>query len=124
MNRDTVPSSEFSNEFVQKMKNAMEVSYYKYGTVSEAYPHKVDAVSSLMLRVAKYQETGNSEYLVDAANFAMIEFMLPSHKEAHYKAEDSDKSPGRISRKTMKATDKDNRNINANPGSMLVGFIR
>jgi hypothetical protein len=31
------------------------------------------------------------------ANFAMIEFMHPRHPQAHYKATDSDGSPGRVS---------------------------
>ena len=49
----------------------------------EAYPHKVDAIASLRKRLHLYEETGNAEYLVDVANFAMIEFMHPSHEAYH-----------------------------------------
>lgn len=38
---------------------------------------------------------GNTEYLVDAANFLMIEFMHPAHPKAHYRATDKEGSPGR-----------------------------
>lgn len=91
-----VLATEFSDDFVRKMQNAMCVSFYKYGPLADAYPSKVDAVASLKLRLDKYVETGNTEYLVDAANFAMIEFMRPRHPEAFYKATDADGSPGRV----------------------------
>jgi hypothetical protein len=89
------PASEFSEEFAQKMASRMATSFFKYGAVADAYPTKVDALASLKLRLAKYEETGNTEYLVDVGNFAMIEFMHPRHPDAHFKAEDSAASPGR-----------------------------
>ena len=91
-----VPDSEFSDRFVGLMKNRMRVSFYKYGLVADAYPSKVNAIKSLQQRLDKYAETGNTEYLVDAANFAMIEFMRPAHPTAFFKATDSDGSPGRV----------------------------
>lgn len=43
---------------------------------------------------------GNTEYLVDAANFLMIEFMHPAHLVAHFKATDNTGSPGRVAQAT------------------------
>jgi hypothetical protein len=63
--------------FFRGMAMRMAVSYEKYGDYREAYPDKMDAVASGLARVAKYQATGNTEYLIDAANFMMIEFMAP-----------------------------------------------
>lgn len=103
-----LPESEFSDLFVQYMKNRMAVSFHKYGPVADAYPHKVDAVASLKKRLERYAETGNTEWLVDAANFAMIEFMYPRHPKAHFEGTDSDASPGRVSaegKQTWKAND-------------------
>lgn len=94
--RDYIPASEFSEKFVQGMANRMMVSYCKYGAVAEAYPARVDAIASLKKRLDKYAETGNTEWLMDVANFAMIEFMHPRHDSAHFVATDSDKSPGRV----------------------------
>ena len=34
------------------------------------------------------------EFLVDIANFAMLEYMFPSFDDAKYTGTDSDKSPG------------------------------
>lgn len=91
----SVPASEFCEKFVQGMANRMGMSFFKYGLAAKAYPEKVDAIASLKIRLAKYEETGNTEYLLDVGNFAMIEYMLPRHPKAHFKAEDSAQSPGR-----------------------------
>lgn len=82
--------------FHQGMLDRMAVSYFKYGPVSEAYPDKVDAIDSLRVRLDKYLADGNTEWLMDVANFAMIEFMYPGHTKAHYKPTDSHESPGRV----------------------------
>lgn len=92
---DEVPGSEFSPSFVQGMYDRMGMSYIKYGRVAEAYPEKVDAIASLRVRLERYAETGNTEWLMDVANFAMIEFMRPRHPKAHFKTTDSHESPGR-----------------------------
>jgi hypothetical protein len=90
-----IPSSEFSQSFAQGMADRMAVSFCKYGRVAEAYPKRVDAIASLKLRLEKYEQTGNTEWLMDVANFAMIEFMHPRHEKAHFRATDSKESPGR-----------------------------
>lgn len=109
-----IRNQETSRRFHDLMDAAMMVSYYKYGAVAEAYPDRVDALESLKLRLKFYFEgkrnpdageagepeflvaPGNVEYLVDVANFAMIEFMFPKHSSAYYKATDSHGSPGRV----------------------------
>lgn len=90
------PASEFSTPFVQGMADRMSVSHAKYGRVAEAYPARVDAIASLKARLERYAKDGNTEWLMDVANFAMIEFMHPRHKAAHFKATDSKDSPGRV----------------------------
>ena len=86
---------DISIRFHQLMDDAMLVSGFKYGAVEDAYPERVNAMESLELRLQKYAETGNVEYLVDVANFAMIEFMCPNHPRAFFKATDAGGSPGR-----------------------------
>ncbi len=112
-----VPHSEFCLPFVQGMLDRMGMSFFKYGAVAEAYPHKVNAILSLLLRLRAYlgvelftelcaqaaeapetrhrRELGNTEYLMDAANFAMIEFMRPRLVNAHFTPTDSEDSTGR-----------------------------
>lgn len=97
LNDTKIPATEFSKGFLQGMLTRMGVSFHKYGAVKDAFP-ELDPIKSLRLRLKKYQQTGNTEWLIDAANFAMIEFMHPSHPKAHYRATDSHESPGRVVR--------------------------
>ncbi len=122
MTTEKILQTEFSDEFVEGMKNRMVVSFYKYGHIAEAYPHKVDAVSSLMDRLRKYADDGNTEWLMDVANFAMIEFMLPRHPSAHFEGTDDDASPGRRALKTGRLDKRDNRGIGTNPKSITAQF--
>jgi len=96
MTIDEVLATEFSERFVKGMRDRMVVSYHKYGPLVLAYPDKVSALQSLSQRLDKYRETGNTEWLMDVANFAMIEFMRPSHPQAHFRGTDAHESPGRI----------------------------
>lgn len=92
--RDDILKRDFSEEFVTKMKNAIEMSYYKYGNASKTYPELAQARKSIRQRLAFYERTHNTEYLVDVANFAMLEFMFPSYSDAKFNPTDSDQSPG------------------------------
>jgi hypothetical protein len=75
----------------------MVMSSYKYGPLRVNYGEGlVNSIKSLKLRLQKYEETGNTEFLADVANFAMIEFMQPQHPKANFKATDSSESPGLI----------------------------
>jgi len=93
--RLAAPETEFDAEFPQMMANRMAVSYLKYGPLADGYPDRVDAIASLHQRLDEYARTGNTEALVDAANYCMIEFMHPRHPAAYFAATDSDGSPGR-----------------------------
>jgi hypothetical protein len=90
-----MPDTEYDVEFLQGMLDRMAVSFHKYGKVRDAYPHDVSALKSLQQRLDRYLATGNTEFLIDAANFCLIEFMRPSVEGAYYKPTDSDESPGR-----------------------------
>lgn len=89
-------NSEFSLQFLQGMIDRMTVSYYKYGKVADAFPRKINALDTLQRCLDKYADTGNKEYLIDAANYCMIEFMKPRIEGAHYTPTDSHASTGRV----------------------------
>jgi len=114
--------TEFSPDFVTHMQQAMTVSFYKYGPITDGFPHKVDAIGSLMERLRMYTKTGNTEWLIDAANFAMIEFMLPRHPHAHFEGTDDNASPGRRAVKSGLLDDRENKLIGTNPKSKLAAF--
>jgi hypothetical protein len=87
-----VPNTEWSEPFLQGMIDRMGISYHKYGAVADAVG-KIDEIESLRIRLQKYVDSGNTEYLMDVANFAMIEFMHKGPKK--FRPTDSDESPGR-----------------------------
>lgn len=114
--------TEFSEKFVQGMRDRMVVSYYKYGPLADAYPHKISAITSLTDRLRKYAETKNTEYLIDAANFAMIEFMFPSVEGAFFEGTDDSGSPGRRTAKSGIVDRRDNKSVGTNPNSKTAAF--
>lgn len=81
-----------SPKFFQLMINRTIMSASKYGPMNKVFPHVRDAMDFLGPCIEAYQKTGNKEHLVDAANFLMIEFMYPSHPNAHWEATDAEGS--------------------------------
>ena len=85
---------EYSTRFDKLRQEAIFVSYHKYGPAKENFqPGMVDAIGSLKKNLKKFEETGNTEYLVDVANYAMFRFMYPQGNES-YRPTDSDQSAG------------------------------
>jgi len=103
--RNDAPDGQVSRDFLQGMVTRMATSYHKYGHIKINYPDTMDAVAMLRDRLDMYLKTGNLEWLMDVANYAMIEFMLPNasrfppHNPPHFRATSAEESPGRISNK-------------------------
>lgn len=86
---------EYSEEFDRLRKNRVETSYYKYGPARKNFANgNVQAIPTMELCIRKYRETGNREYLLDAANYLMFEYMYPQHPKAHFRATSSEESAG------------------------------
>lgn len=92
--KEQILKRDYSTEFDSLRQNAIVQSHYKYGWMSETYPELADAFGSLEKRVELYKQTGNADWLIDIANFAMIEFMHPAHRKYHFRRTSSDESPG------------------------------
>lgn len=90
-----IPATEYSEKFDELRKNRVELSYYKYGSAKRNFgEHLTSALGNLTLCLNKYNETHNTEYLCDAANYIMFEYMYPSFDDAYFKATDSSESAG------------------------------
>lgn len=85
-------------DWLQKAFNRTGVSYHKYGPLAENFPDNRTGIDQVKQRVALYEETGNLEWVVDALNYCLIELLLPSHPDAHFRATDSDESPGAVNK--------------------------
>ena len=88
---------DYSERFDELRKNRVEVSHYKYGSAKKNFATgNVNALDTMQLCINKYKETRNTEYLCDAANYLMFEFMFPQIPGAYFKATDSNGSAGII----------------------------
>lgn len=69
----------YDDNFDAMRKNRIEVSFYKYGPVRRNYgpTGHVSAIGSYKNCIQKYKDTKNTEYLLDAVNYLMFEYMWP-----------------------------------------------
>lgn len=88
-------SQEYSDEFDRLRRNRVEMSFYKYGPARKNFgTGNVQAIPTMELCIKKYHETRNREYLLDAANYLMFEYMFPQHPKAHFRVTSSEESAG------------------------------
>lgn len=91
---------EYQSKFIKMMQHAIEMSFYKYGNAKKTYPILAQANKCIAERLDYYINgrpykgvaPHNKDYLVDIANFAMLEAMFP-HKPSSKTAK-SDESSG------------------------------
>lgn len=94
MTNEEILKSDYSMVFDRIRQNMVVQSHYKYGRAGRNFTTgNVDAIGSLKKCLAKFEETGNTEYLADVANYAMFRYMYPQNGEC-YRATDSDGSAG------------------------------
>lgn len=87
---------EYSAQFDKERKYRVEVSYYKYGSARDNFGSgRVDALATAEKCIDAFKKDGNTEHLVDAANYLMFRFMYPMPHE-YFKATDSNGSVGTV----------------------------
>lgn len=88
-------TQDYSERFDELRKNRVQLSFLKYGRAKKNFgTGNVNALKTMDLCIEKYKKTGNTEYLADAANYLMFEFMYPQVPNAFFKATDSSESAG------------------------------
>lgn len=72
--------TEWSPRFEQLMRNRLLMGRLRYGPMAykKANAHKYDCPEYAVKKIRDYQQTGNQEFLVDAANMLLLEFELGS----------------------------------------------
>lgn len=90
MYTDELLKTQYSERFDEIRKKMMVTSYYKFGDLKQNYKTVagLQAIPSLKAKLEEYELTGNTEFLADVANFAMIEFMYPQKDGAKYSPTD------------------------------------
>ena len=93
MTPEQILEKQFSPLFLQYMKNRLIQGYHKYGSICDHH-QEYDIMACIRKRLTSYEMTGNTEFLVYAANFLMFEFMFSQHPEGHFRATSTEESPG------------------------------
>lgn len=82
--------TQWSSEFETLMRNRLMMGAYRYGFITEqrAKGTPFDVQGPIDKKIQMYKKTGNTEYLVDAANYLMLVFDLDPHPTKHFHALD------------------------------------
>lgn len=95
---EKAPKTQFSIPFIQGMLNRVAVGFFRYGDNN----NKKNSTNKIKKRsvderiygvLEKYKRTGNTEFLIDVANYAMLEFLNPEKVTAVFNPSDSDPTP-------------------------------
>lgn len=88
MRYENLVDSEWSAEFEALMRNRLIMGALRYGLISD--PAKVKnrepSGPNIRARLELYEATGNTEWLVDIANLALLEFVEGNHPLKHFHA--------------------------------------
>lgn len=87
---EDLEKSEWSPTFERLMRNRLIMGAFRYGLLSEKRTKgkKWDLLEPIQKKLALYEQTGNTEYLVDAANYCLLAFECDNHPAKHFKALD------------------------------------
>ncbi len=85
---DVLRTTEWCPEFVMLMQNRLIMGAFRYGRFDSPEKWRYDFIGGLKKKIAQYEATGNMEHLVDMSNYPLLEFVRPSHPNAHWKATD------------------------------------
>lgn len=80
--------SQWSDKFEELMRNRLVMGALRYGEISQNVGKKYARVPDAIRRLNLWQEDGNDEHLVDAANLLLLEFVCGSHPKKHFAADD------------------------------------
>lgn len=86
--------SQWSAEFETLMRNRLIMGAFRYGMIkvqkkrAKEGGKRYDVVRAVAEKVRLYEETGNTEHIVDAANYCLLVFELDPHPNKHFSAHD------------------------------------
>lgn len=92
---DSVPLDQINIDFLQGMLDRMAMGFHTYGHMRRQH-NRPDNLRCKELRIEKYRNTKNTEFLIDDANYSMMEFTFPGIEGAFFKATEKHESPGAI----------------------------
>lgn len=112
---DSVPQDQIDIPFIQGMLDRMAQGFHNYGHMRR-YENQSNSLKNVIIRLCKYagldlvkvivneltahpvslERSKNTEYLIDASNYCMMEFVKPCFDGAYFKSTSKEESPGAI----------------------------
>lgn len=90
--------AQWNHDFEKKMRARLMMGALRYGSPGLAFgvrpggsvvrSAQTDNPSQIRNRLQNYEVTGNAEWLVDVANFAMVEYAQQNHSDFHFESVD------------------------------------
>lgn len=68
------------------MRNCILMGRFRYGPFSSKV--KYDYIATIKNKIKLYEESGNLENMVDAANYCLLELKKPTRNGAYFEAQD------------------------------------
>lgn len=84
----TLQKTQWSTRFETLMRNRLLMGAFRYGPFRRTPKKQYDCVGSAIERLKLYQQSGNQEHLVDAANLCLVEFVVGRHPNKHFDSSD------------------------------------
>lgn len=89
---EQLKQTEWSPEFEQLQRNRLVLGCFRHGLLAEPGKPQFDRVKAIVDRAESYQRSGNTEWLVDIANLALLEFVEGTHPNKHFRALDTEQT--------------------------------
>jgi hypothetical protein len=84
-------------QFFQKQLNRLVVGYFRYEAKgAPASSEKPKFAKRARMELSAYAKTGNTEHLINAANYCSLEYGRPSHARAHFDANVESATRGKV----------------------------
>ena len=92
----SIPLDHLSVEFLQGMVDRMAFGYHNYGhsRIGFQNPGNHSTMKCMELRHKEFKRTKNTEFLMDEANYCMLEHMYHQTPGAFFRATTKEESPG------------------------------
>lgn len=85
---DSLRETEGCPEFHRLRQNRLIMGGIRYGLFGDPRKPQYDRVASAHKRLEAYQQTGNTEHLLDVANMMELEWVEGQHPNKHFHAQD------------------------------------
>lgn len=85
---DELKRTQWCPIFETYMRNRLIMGYYRYEPFDSPTKKEYPLVDEAIRRIERYQDTGNTENLVDAANMCMLAFVHDDHPKKHFASMD------------------------------------